>query len=380
MIRLIYNVDAITPPITGIGQYALQLGHALRQHPALSSCRFFSADRWIEDLDAVLHSNRRLAWVRKHVPFKHLALRLYNRHRNRAFGRLTRGLEDHVLHSPNFLLMPFDGPSVVTVHDLSHRHHPQAHPPERVAFLDQQLPLTLQRADAVITDSAFVREELLRLYSLPPERVHAVHLGVSPMFHRRDAQTLEAIKLRHDLPARFLLCVATLEPRKNLPRLLRAYAGLPEALRRDCPLVLTGDRGWGKQALFSQARALLNEGQVRFTGYVNNSDLGALYAAAHGVVLPSLYEGFGLPVIEAFASGTPVLCSNAASLPEVAGGCALLADPNDVEALRAGLLRLCEDADWRRAAQSQGLSRAQHFTWARCADETVAVYRAALNR
>jgi alpha-1,3-rhamnosyl/mannosyltransferase len=171
------------------------------------------------------------------------------------------------------------------------------------------------------------------------------------------------------------LAVSTLEPRKNLPRLLMAYARLPEALRARHPLALVGAKGWLNAELEQHLAPLERTGQLRRLGYVSQEDLPALYAGAHAFAYPSLYEGFGLPLLEAMASGAPALSSRCSSLPEVAGAAALLIDPEDLDALTAGLERLLDDAPWRVQARARGLEQARRFSWERCVEDTVAVYR-----
>lgn len=377
--RVILNVDAIQPPLTGIGQYALQLARGLRRHPAVAEIRFFSAYRWLDDPEQAIKANQALSQIRNRVPFKIAALHLYNFARSQLFRWRTRNFKDHVLHAPNYVLMPFPGPAVTTVHDLSYLHYPQHHPRERIAFMERQMPRTLAQAAMIITDSEFVRRELIDLLGVAAHRIQAVPLGVEAGFHPRSPAELAPILARHDLgDSRYLLVVATLEPRKNLLGLIDAYGRLPAQLRQRHPLVIVGARGWLAGELERRLEPLERGGQIKRLGYVPQEHLPSIYANAHAFVFPSLYEGFGLPVLEALASGTPALTSNRSSLPEVAGDAALLVEPEDVNALTAGLERLLTDAEWRALAVERGLRQASLFSWERCVDETVAVYRRAL--
>lgn len=378
--RVILNVDAIQPPLTGIGHYALQLARGLRRHPAIGDIRFFSAYRWLADPEQALEANQTLSQIRGRVPFKILALHLYNFARSQLFRWRTRSLDDHVLHTPNYILMPFPGAAVTTVHDLSYLHYPQHHPRERIAFMERQMPRTLAQAAMIITDSEFVRRELIELLGIAAHRIRAVPLGVEAGFHPRPPAELAPVLARHDLrDVPYLLVVATLEPRKNLLSLIDAYSRLPAPLRQRHPLVIVGARGWLTEALERRLEPLERGGQIKRLGYVPQEELPLIYAGAHAFVFPSLYEGFGLPVLEAMASGTPTLTSNRSSLPEVAGDAALLVDPEDVGALTAKLERLLTDAEWRALAVERGLRQASPFSWERCVDETVAVYRRALD-
>lgn len=374
--RVILNVDAISAPLTGIGRYALELAQGLARHAAIDELRLYSAFRWVDDPEHALAANRTIARLRRNLPFKTQALELYTQLRGALFRAHTRKLQGYVLHTPNYILMPFDGPTVTTVHDLSALNHPETHPIERVRFLDRHLPRTLERADRVLTDSQFIADEVHARLSVPRAKLRVVPLGVDPVFRPRTDAELSEVLAHHGLsPRAYLLVVATQEPRKNLARLVRAYAALPPASRERHPLVIVGARGWLNRDLERTLAPLEAQGAARRLGYVGESELPLIYAGAHAFAFPSIYEGFGLPVLEALASGIPVLTSNVSSLPEIAGDIALGVDPFDEAALRDGLARLLDDEDWRAAASIRGIEQARRFPWSRCVDETVDAYR-----
>jgi alpha-1,3-rhamnosyl/mannosyltransferase len=206
--------------------------------------------------------------------------------------------------------------------------------------------------------------------------VTAVPLGVGAEFRPHTAAELRPLmtKLKLDV-AGYSLCVATIEPRKNVDRLLSAYEALPPALRRRFPLVLAGAAGWRSAETHARIVRAQSEDWLRYLGFVSQDELPRLYAGARLFVYPSLYEGFGLPVLEAMASGTPVITSNVSSLPEVVGGAARLVEPQDVDSIRAALEDVLQDDDWRGAASAAGLVRAASFTWSECVDRTVSVYK-----
>lgn len=375
--KVILNVDAITQPLTGIGQYTLQLARGLQSLEMIDELRCFSASRWVNPEHLGGDVNPWLSRFKQWVPFKGLALAAYANRRNRHFSRLTQDLSDHVLHSPNFILMPFLGRSVATFHDLSFVHYRDTQPAYRLRFLDREIPRTLEQATALITPSAYVKQEIVSHYGFPAKRIQVTPLGVDPGFQPRDEQqtrgTLAPLELVHK---QYVLAVATTEPRKNLSRLLSAYAGLPAGLRADCPLVLVGAKGWLNSDLNHQIKTMLNEGQIRVPGYLPEDQLKELYAGARLTALPSLYEGFGLPIIESMASGTPVLTANHSAMAEVAAGHARLCDPLDVSDIQLQLQTALEDTTWLNQATQKGLSHAQSFSWQRCAQTTLSAYRA----
>ena len=281
-----------------------------------------------------------------------------------------------LVHGPVFigpLLSPC--PVVVTIHDLSFIHFSNLFRPANRLYLTVLTRLSARRARRLIAVSAHTAAESARLLGVPPERIDVVHHGVDPSFHPLPADEVTTFRRRQGLPARFVLFVGTLEPRKNLVRLVEAFARIRDGR---VVLVLAGGRGWLYDELFARVEALGLSDEVIFPGYVMNEELTLWYNAATVLAYPSVYEGFGLPVLEAQACGTPVLTSNLSSLPEATGDAAVMVDPYDVEALAEGLNRLLTDELLRRELHERGLAHAGRFTWSRTAQETAGVYRRAL--
>jgi glycosyltransferase involved in cell wall biosynthesis len=282
-----------------------------------------------------------------------------------------------VVHAPVNVSPHFaKRPTVVTVHDLAFRLYPEQYPGLKRRYLDALTRRSVEQADQVIAVSENTRADLLRFYRVNPERVRVIPNGVDPLLRPvDDAEVLARFRARHQLPDEFILALSTLQPRKNLIALFRAWARLDASTR--LPLVVAGARGWKVDPIFEEVRALGIADQVRFTGYAAGDELALWYSAATLFVYPSLYEGFGLPLLEAMACGTPVVSSNASSLPEVAGDAALLIDPRDVDGLATAIDRLAHDPMLRTDLAKRGIERARQFSWMRTARETVEVYRLA---
>ena len=375
--KVILNVDAITGPLTGIGNYAMQLACGLPKTPTIKEFKLYSSHRWIKDADHALKANQTLASIRKNIPLKGPALKLYTWQKNLWFKSKSKPFDkDFILHSPNYLLLPFEGPSVTTIHDLSFLRYPETHPKERVDLLEKQLPKSIEQANAIITDSHYIKAEVQQILGVAEDKIHVVPLGVSKDYYPySDEDNVHALKKYKLDKLKYLLAVATLEPRKNLNSLIDAYLLLPKKTRQEYKLVIVGARGWLSKNLLQRIEMLVKRGDIISLGYIDSEDLPHIYSGANGFVLPSLYEGFGLPILEAMAAGTPVLTSTSSSLPEVADGAAILTNANDIEDIAVGMIKLIEDQQWREKAVIKGLKRAKEYTWQKCIDNTIDVYK-----
>lgn len=269
-------------------------------------------------------------------------------------------------------------PFVVTVYDLSFVHFPERLPPARRRYLRLLTRWSCQRARRVIAISRSTAADLTATFGLSPERIDVAVPGVDEAFRPLPRTEVEAFRARAGLPDRFLLYLGTLEPRKNLPLLLRAYAALPASDRSAAPLVLAGARGWMVGAIDRALDEHDLRGSVRLPGYVPAQDLPLWYNAAEALVYPSLFEGFGLPVIEAMACGIPALVADTSSLPEAVGDMGVCLPPDDAAAWTNALAHTLHDTVWRAEAGQRGRERAREFTWARTAAQTAASYRRAL--
>jgi alpha-1,3-rhamnosyl/mannosyltransferase len=293
----------------------------------------------------------------------------------RHFRRACTPERFDLYHEPNFLPLPTSVPTVVTVHDVSALRFPEWHPPDRVALHERHLRQNLSQFCHILTVSEAMREDVVRELGVSAERVTAVPNGVGPEFQPRPAAEVEAVRRRLALPAQFLLHVGTLEPRKNLLTLMRAYCALDAATRDRCPLVLVGPWGWKAESIREYYADVARHRGVRHLGYVNDADLPAVYTSARALAFPTHYEGFGLPPLEMMACGGAVLASTAAAVREVVGDRACLLDPSDNDGWRAALARVIVDGDWRNELRRGTRERAAQFSWDRCARATLAVYQ-----
>lgn len=375
--RIAFNASILRAPRTGIGQYLVELVRALAPDPELE-LQLFNGWSWQAQLPAAaLPGYSRLsALVKRGVPNVYALRRLVEQLR---FSRKSAYAD--LYHEPSLWPFEFDGPMVMTMHDLTHVHYPLTQPADRLAAIERYAARGIQRAQRILVDSCFIRDELCRHYGVAADRVVVAPLGCAARFHPRSPERLVGRLATLGLqPGRYLLCVGTLEPRKNLQLALRAHTRLPAALRQRYPLVLAGMPGWKAEQLAEPLRRALAGGQVRLLGYQDDDCLAELFAGARLLLFPSLYEGFGLPVLEAMASGTPVILCRNSALPEVAGDAGLYIDPLDDAMCAAAIESLVEDQALWDARRDAGLARAKDFTWARCAHTTAAVYRDLVGR
>ncbi len=262
--------------------------------------------------------------------------------------------------------------TVVTIHDLGYLYFPRSHPPLRRLELHLSTLWNARVADRIIAVSQATKDDLVHRYHTPAERIRVVYHGVEERFRPTSDP---AIPSRYGLPARYFLYLGALHPRKNLERLLQAYAGLPDDVP---PLVLAGPRGWYFERISAAIASLGKDRRILLPGYIADEDVPAILSAALALVYPSLYEGFGLPVLEAMACGTPVIVSATSSLPEVVGEAGLPVNPLSVEELREAMAHLLADEGLRGELGRRGRERAGLFTWERCARETLEVLEEAL--
>ncbi len=378
--KILLDAFPLLAPKSGVGYYTWHLLQALQQHyGAVDDVVYFYGRRFSRQLAARppqfdAHARRALKCIfanpyRFTQPIKELVFRLG-----------ARLLKPALYHETNYVLLPFDGPQVVTVFDLSIKRFPATHPHGRVQFFNDYFDRRLPRAQHILAISEFTKRELCELLPVAPERVTVTPLAAPPDFCRADDAAVRAFVQRRNLPAQFFLYVGNLEPRKNLVLLVHAYAQLLRRRGRHTPpLVLAGEATWLTDELFAAIAAERLGEHILLPGYVPEDELALWYSAATVFVYPSRYEGFGLPVVEAMAAGTPVIAADAASLPEVAGDAARLVAPDDLDGWTQALDELWQDPARRAALAAAGVQRAAQFSWTRCAQQTHAVYERSVN-
>lgn len=363
--RVALSVDALSPHLTGIGRYCWELAQRVPTHPTVRSVEFFVGDTLIAD-PAMLVTSRPAprSWSqRMFAPFRKVQpLRKVNTFTD-------------VVHGPNYSLPEWAENGVVTVHDLSVFKFPEMHPAERVMLFEREFQRTVDRAGQIITDSEMIRREVIDFTGLSASRVTAVPLGISPEFRTFTEAERRPVLLKHRLPLTgYGLTVSSLEPRKRIDRLLAAWSELPRRLRTLYPLVIAGAKGWHNDKLHLSIARGESEGWVILLGFVPEADLPAIYAGASLFVYPSVYEGFGLPPLEAMASGVPTIVADASCLPEVTKGGAKLVQPEDIESFATAIAEALEDTEWRLEAASHGIHIAGSYSWQMSVDQTVQVY------
>jgi len=358
----------------GIGRYTRELVAALLRMESAHRYTLFAAIGGLENRDWRLEIEYLQSLV-SDLQFRAIPItddwlhRLWQRLRLPIPVEVVTGPLD-VFYSPDFVLPPTlrATRTLLTVHDLSFLRFPDAFVPSLRAYLERVVPRSVACAGRVLADSKSTRDDLVAHFETPPEKVHVLYSGVDARFHpEKEPGEGERLRDKYGIESPYVLSVGTLQPRKNYIRLIKAFAslqlvGLPLT---NLQLAIAGGRGWLYEDILAEAQR--HGDRVRILGFVDDADLPALIRGATLFAFPSLYEGFGIPPLEAMACGVPVVCSNASSLPEVTGDAALMVDPFDVDALAQAMARALEDADLRREMIAKGLAQAERFTWKKAA-------------
>jgi len=368
--RIAFDGTTLTPGRTGVGYYTEHLLQHLAREVEVTGDEIVVVSNQPIDTQSPLpphvrvhHGHRfpvRIGWMQMRAQ------------------RALDALRPDVAHFTNGM-MPIASPvsTIVTIHDMSLRLYPRCHPVRRLLLNRPLMQVAIRQAASIVTVSESARRDLLRLHRIPSDRVSVVQEAASPAFRPiTDRAWLDRVRSKYGLPERFVLYVGTIEPRKNLSRLVEAFA---QARRRGIPhhLVCVGPYGWSSRDLAGRIDRLGITDAVHFTGYASFEDLPAIYNLGDFFVFPSLYEGFGLPVVEAMASGLPVITSSTSSLAEIAATAAVTVDPTNADAIADAMVSVATDEALRADLAQRGLQRARAFSWAQTAKEMLAVYHRA---
>jgi len=373
--RIGFNSEKILQRTTGVGCYAYNLiKHLLAQDKENRYFLFFHSDtnncseaNWMEgdnvEIDSVFSEDsnvRRIIWEQLTLP------KLAN----------EKGLDifHYVDHSLSIISKPV--PTVITVHDLAFFRHPEAYTMSRRVYKSLISRPSIRRANKIITVSEYTKQEVLELTGVDPGKVHVVHNGINDEFRLiQDREPVDRFIREHSLPPRYILFVGTLQPRKNVVGLIKSYALLMERKAVPHHLVICGEKGWIFDEIFMEVeRSRLND-RVRFIESIPHEHLPYLYNGAELFVYPSLFEGFGLPLLEAMRCGVPVVASSTTSMPEVVGDAGVLIDPNDVEGFAQSMEEILCDGELAADLARRGLERSREFSWDKCARQTLDIYR-----
>jgi glycosyltransferase involved in cell wall biosynthesis len=372
--RICVNASPAVHHIAGLGRYTQELMAALMAVDSANEYVAFYNRPSEAQVDPPLD---RLPHLTTNLPTKPWRMSALLGHVLRIpQDRLFPGVD--LFHATDHLLPRLSRVrSVFTLHDLIFRFYPETHKPLNRWFLTFMMPRFLQAADAVIAVSESTKRDAVRLYGIDETKIKVIYEGVNPRFFPASPEAISVVRQKYSLSDSFILSVGTIEPRKNLTALLEAYRVVRDG-GGEFRLVIVGKKGWLYEGFFRRLRELGLEQEVVFPGFVFDEDLTAFYSAADLFVFPSLYEGFGLPVLEAMACGAPVITSNTSSLPEVAGDAALLIDPNSIEALTDAMKSVMENKQLRDQLRAKGPKQAAKFNWESAARETLAVYASVL--
>lgn len=365
--RIGIDAQMLCGTITGIGRYTSEIIRKLVHSDSeffLYAPKPLSTDEWAAANVTVRSSGfesrtGKILWSQTQLPYSagkdHLDVFWGPTH------RLPRLLSNRIAR-------------VVTIHDLVWKHAGETMRPLNRLTERILMPDAIRLADRIIADSHSTADAIIGEFPWAQDRVRVVHLGATSLPQPKGVEVLNALGI--DRP--YFLFVGTLEPRKNLRRLLEAYASLNQVVRKQALLVIAGGKGWGNEDMVSLVRSLGLADSVRLMGYVNEEQLATLYAHAHFLAMPSLYEGFGLPLVEAMSFGVPVLTSSCSSLPEVAGDAGMLVDPYNTNSIATGLLQMLKDDEFRNKLAARSRLNAARFSWEKAAKETMGIFHEAV--
>jgi glycosyltransferase involved in cell wall biosynthesis len=389
---VLIGAESLASRRSGVGRMTLEIARAARVSPSIEHLALLLAEG-LAGADILDHLDDPVSGPRPvqpvpipwkvavgRVPGVQTLRRIKHGGLNRKVRDLSRSCGGRlVYHEPNMIARPVALPTVVTMNDLSWHHEPSWHPVERLQWIDRNLKATLRQASRFVAISQFTKDVVVRDLGVSASRIDVIPLAPADDFRPISAVDAVETLARYELADHgYVFSISTIEPRKNFDRLLAAHLRLPAAIRRRAPLVIAGGKGWGSVLARPEADAAIRDGTVRLLGHVSDADLVVLCSRAAVFAYVSLYEGFGLPVVEAMAAASPVLASSTTAVGELATGAALTVDPVDEDAIMHGMQRLIEDTDLAEQLRQAGLARAADYTWGRTIETLLHSWRQAL--
>lgn len=385
--KIAFDCSLVPGETGGIGQYSRNLARALSKIDSENSYTLYILFPVLRrltrpgDISVDLPNEGNFKVVFKDIPVPFQLFRyLQGPGLPQSFKDYGLGeIEADIVHSNTFCVPRFRDKKkklIVTVYDLTVLTHPECHRKANIRHCLDGIKDAIKYADAIVAISESTRADLIKYLDAPPGLITVTQLAAGDDLRPvEDTEVLRSARLKYSLPERYVLFVGSNEPRKNIKTLIEAYATLPAGLKKEFPLVIAGGKGWLNSDIPGVIKRLGIETSVRFAGYIGKDDMSAVYSGASVFAYPSLYEGFGLPILEAMSCGAPVITSNVSSMPEVAGDAARLVTPTDTEEIGEALRALLVDEGLRKNMSQKGLERAAMFSWERCARETLALYR-----
>ncbi len=376
--KIAFDALPLLGRMTGIGHCeAGQIQAMTASHPEHEFTLNYFAVRHLKECSRSLNP-----YLKENVKAKHAFCSAYGYRALSTFVpvpySLFFGKQNDLTHFFNYIVPPHvHGKTVVTVHDMVYKAFPETVRGRTRQMLDWGLIPSMKRADRIVTDSHFSESEIIKYYPEFRDKIRVVYCGVdAEKFHPvTDSGKIQAVCEKYHVPENYFLYLGTLEPRKNLERLIDAYSEFMKEYQHPASLVLAGGKGWMYEGIFQKVQSMKLQKHIIFTQYIDEADLCSLMSGAMAFTFPSLYEGFGMPPLEAMSCGTPVLVSDTASLPEVVRNCAMIVKADSVKSIQEGMHLLHDDSDLRNRLKKEGLERVKLFSWERSADELYKVYR-----
>ena len=370
--RIAINTIPLLSPLTGVGTYTYHIAKSLRAIDLINKYTYFYG-YYSRDLLAYYNENKKIFYQMKELAKKIPAYGTSIARKLEALRNTFFKNSFDLYFEPNFIPINIRSQcTVVTIFDFSFTFYPEWHPRERIKHFKKNFWKNIERADRIIVISDFIKKEGINL-GLPEERLRTIHLGFDrETFKIYPPNDLQPIRKKYHLPEHFILFVGSIEPRKNLKNLVEAYISLDEGIRKEIKLVLAGFKGWQNREIMEMLKKVKTD--ILYLGYLPETELGKLYNLATVFVYPSLYEGFGLPPLEAMACGCPVIVSNVASLPEVCGDAAQYVEPSDVNSIAEGMEKVLNDGGLRQSLIAKGLKRSKRFSWEQSAKGHLEVF------